>query len=153
MTAKEYLEQLRWIDREIESKEGEIEVLRARAEGRSSPRITDMPRSGGGTDNTDVIIRMAELEKYISEQKRRLIDLKRRVTRQIYGLKDPRSRVILSCRYLQKQKWEEIEKHLAYEHSSMMKLHKKALKEFELAYPSIKRIKNCGRTKGYKNPH
>lgn len=141
MTVKEYLKQLWWIDREINEKIKELEYLQEKAKSCSSPEITGMPKNTGAKDKiSDVIIKLVDLQTYINMQTDKLIDLKTQITKQICGLRDQRSRVILSCRYLRQEKWEDIEEELKYEKSYLMRLHKKALKEFERAYPQIRKL-------------
>ncbi|MBR4907774.1 MAG: DUF1492 domain-containing protein [Bacteroidales bacterium] len=141
MTAKEYLKQLWWLDREINEKLHEIDYLRAKAEGCSSPEISGMPKGSGGKDKiSDMVIKIVDLQTYINMKTDQLIDLRARITKQICGMKNQKSRVILSCRYLRKEKWEDMEKELAYEKSSLMRFHKKALKEFEKEYPEIREL-------------
>lgn len=141
MTAKEYLKQLWLIDKEINSKLSELEYLRTKAENCSSPEMTGMPRSAGGKDKiSSVIIKLVELEKYINARMDNLINLRAAIIKQIDGLKNRRSRIILSARYVRLQKWESLEKELAYERSSLMQWHRKALKEFEQTYPWIRSL-------------
>ena len=138
MTAKEYLTQLWWIDKEINEKFREMEYLRSKAESCSPVEISGMPHGSGGKDKlSDVIVKLVDLQTYLDMQTDKLIDLRTTITKQICGMSNQRSRVILSCRYLRKQKWETIEKELNYERSSLMKAHRKALKEFENKYREI----------------
>lgn len=141
MTAKEYLMQLWWLDYEIEEKMKEMDYLRAKAEGCSSPEMTGMPKGSGAKDRiSDVIIKIVDLSAYIDMKTDQLIDLRETITKQIDGMKSGRSRVILAYRYLFREKWDNIEKAMHYEKSSLMKMHRKALKEFEHHYPSIRRL-------------
>lgn len=141
MTAKEYLKQLKWIDREIHGKLEEIEYLRVKAQGYRSPGITDMPRGTGARDKTsDVIIKLVDLEAYVNTQTDKLIDLWEKIAKQIGGMEDQKSRVILSCRYLRMEIWEEIEEELSYEKSYLHRLHRIALEQFEHQYPEIQKM-------------
>ena len=141
MTAKEYLTQLWWIDKEINEKFREMEYLRSKAESCSPVEISGMPHGSGGKDKlSDVIVKLVDLQTYLDMQTDKLIDLRTTITKQICGMKNQKSRVILSCRYLRKEKWEDMEKELAYEKSSLMRFHKKALKEFEKEYPEIREL-------------
>ena len=141
MTAKDYLQQLWWIDEEIEEKMREMDYLRTKAEGCSSPEMTGMPKGSGAKDRiSDVIIKIVDLSAYIGMKTDQLIDLRATITKQIDRMKNGRSRVILSHRYLLHEKWDDIEQAMHYEKSSLMKMHRKALKEFEHHYPSIRRL-------------
>lgn len=139
MTAKEYLNQLRWLNREINEKIEESEYLRAKAEGRKSLKISDMPKGKETKDGSiDAVIKLVDLQVYIDARTDELIDLRSTITKQIHELKNQRSRTVLAYRYLQQMPWEMISKKLAYDKSSLHHIHRKALKEFEKAYPEIK---------------
>ena len=144
MTAKEYLQQLWWIDKEIGEKQKELAELRAKAESVGSQEITGMPKAGTGKDKISaIVVKMVDLQAHINMQIDRLIDLKAVATKQIGGLKNPKSRVVLSARYLrgkEERKWERIAEELHYEESYLLRLHRKALKEFEHRYTEIRKI-------------
>ena len=139
MTAKEYLQQLWWIDKEINEKMKELDYLRVKAEGCSSPEISGMPKGSGAKDKiSNVIIKIVDLQTYINMKTDELIDLRAKITKQICGLKNQKSRVILSCRYLRHEKWEEIGEEMDYGERQLQRIHQRALKEFERAYPEIR---------------
>ena len=144
MTAKEYLQQLFWIDKEIEEKQKELAELRTKAESVGSQEITGMPKAGNGKDKISaIVVKIVDLQAHINLKIDQLIDWKAVVTRQIEGMKNPKSRVVLSARYLRRKeerKWEQIAKDLNYEESYLLRLHRKALKEFERKYPEIRKI-------------
>lgn len=143
MTAKEYLKQLWWIDQEINEKIKELDYLRERAGSCSAPEATGMPKGGGAKDKiSEVIIKLVDLQTYIDAETDKLIDLRTKITKQICKLRDQRSRVILSCRYIRQMKWEDIEAELHYEKSTLMRVHRKALMDFEHAFPEIKKYRN-----------
>lgn len=144
MTAKEYLQQLWYIDREIDEKVRQIEYLRTKAEGCSQAETTGAPRGTGGKDKiSDIVIKMVDLQTYINIRWDDLIDLRETITRQIDGLKNQKSRLVLSARYLREKKersWNILERDLNYERSTLLKLHRKALREFERRYPEIRKL-------------
>ena len=142
MTAKKYLQQLWWIDKEINEKNKELEELRVQAENCSSPEMTGMPKGSGTKDKlSETVAKIVDLQNYVNELTDRMIDLRAEITRQISSMPDQRSRIILSCRYLRRKRqdraWEKISKELYYDINTVMILHKKALKQFEQQYPGI----------------
>ena len=156
MTAKEYLSQMLWLDREINNGIEQLEELRVKAEGLSQTAPTGMPHgSGGGDKLAQRVVRIVELQEYVNDQTDRLIDLRMEITQQIDRMKNQKNRVVLQCRYLRCMKWADIERELHYEHSSMMKRHKTALKEFERLNPTIRNQKRDKRKNqnGYTFPH
>ena len=144
MTAKEYLQQLWYIDRELDEKARQIEYLRTKAENCSQADPSGMPKGAGGKDKiSDIVIRMVDLQTYISIRWDDLVDLREKITRQINGLKNPRSRIVLEARYLRKKEersWNILERDLNYEKSSLLRIHRKALREFERRYPEIRKM-------------
>lgn len=144
MTAKEYLQQLWYIDRELDEKARQIEYLRAKAENCSQADPSGMPKGAGGKDKiSDIVIRMVDLQTYISIRWDDLVNLREKITRQINGLKNPRSRIVLEARYLRKKEersWNILERDLNYEKSSLLRIHRKALREFERRYPEIRKM-------------
>ena len=139
MTAKKYFQQLWWLDREIDEKIKELGYLRARAEGCSAPEITGMPKGQAEHDRVaDQVAKLVDLQKYINDQWDKLIDLQTMITKQICELEDQKSRIILSCRYLRHQKWEDIGRELHYDKSTIMRIHKEALHRFERQHPEIR---------------
>ncbi|MBQ9031851.1 MAG: DUF1492 domain-containing protein [Parasporobacterium sp.] len=142
MTAKEYLRQLWWLDHEIDEKYRELEYLRELAAGCSSPEITGMPKGNSGKDKiSDVVVRMVDLQTYINFRTDQLIGLKEKIIKQIDEMPDPRNRILLSCRYVRRQKWDEISRRMSYDKSHILKLHKKALAEFESVHPEIRKLR------------
>ena len=145
MTAKKYFQQLWLLDEEIDENNREMDELRTREENCSSPEITGMPRGSGTKDKlSEIVAKLVDLQQYVNEQTDRLIDLRAEITRQINEMKDQRSRVILSKRYLRKNRqdraWGKIAKELHYDEKTIMRLHKKALKQFENEHPKIKML-------------
>ena len=143
MTARKYFQQLWWLDDEINEKMKQLDELRNRAENCSAPEMTAMPRGSGTKDRlSDLVAKMVDLENYINDQTDRLIDLKAEITKQIDSMKDQRCRLILSRRYLrcsrQERAWEKIAKELHYDKSTLMDIHRTALKLFEEQHPEIR---------------
>lgn len=140
MTAKEYLSQLKWLDKEIDEKQMELAYLRSRAENCSAPEMSDMPKGSGRKQQLDdVIIKIVDLQNYINVRIDTLIDLREKIIRQLDGIRDGRSRTILWRRYVLYEKWEHIERSLHYERTYLARLHMKALKEFTRLHPEIKK--------------
>ena len=143
MTAKKYFQQLWLLDEEIDEKIREMDELRTQAENCSSPEMTGMPRGSGTKDKlSEIVTKLVDLQSYVNEQTDRLIDLRAEITRQINEMKNQRSRIILSKRYLRKNRqdraWEKIAKEMHYDKSTLMDIHRKALRQFEHDHPEIK---------------
>lgn len=142
MTAKEYLKQIWWVDREINEKMSELEYLQTKAEGLGGSGSQGAQSKGNTKDKISaIVIKIVDLQTYINMQTDKLIDLRTKITKQICKMRDQKSRVILSCRYIRHMKWEQIEKELHYEQRTLMRIHRNALKEFEAMYPQIRKLK------------
>lgn len=141
MTAREYLEQIEGLKKELEEYEHRMDYLRAKAEGVASPQVTDMPRGGGTYDMTHYAIALAEVETQYNAIWDEYINLRRRVIKQISRIKDPAMEKLLSCRYLWFMPWKDIAEAIDYsEDHARGYLFKKALHEFARKNPKIKQI-------------
>lgn len=144
MTAKEYLKQLWYVDDEINEKLREIEYLRTKAENCSAAESDGMPKGAGTYDKiSEIVIRIVDLQTYVNIRMEDLFAMREKITKQIDGLKNQQSRIILSARYLRKKEergWGQLMKDLNYESSSIHRLHRSALREFEQTYPGIRKL-------------
>ena len=81
MKAKEFLQQLLKIDRQIENKQDEQEHWKSVAAGTASKFGTERVQSSGNPDKmADAIGKYIELEKEITQEIDRLIDKRREIT-------------------------------------------------------------------------
>lgn len=138
MTAKEYLEQVR-------HKQAEIENLK-----RDKEAVKDMLYSLGGGDegervqssrNNDkfgtLFSRIDEMERKIDDKIIDLMQFRMKVSEQINALDNVSYITILNCRYIHFQSWEKIARSAFDEERnvrSVQKLNGLALQEFEKKY-------------------
>lgn len=131
MTAKEYLSQVRFIDRLINSKLEQLSRLRETAT-KATTTISDMPRS----DSPDLqsmettVVKMIDMEREINTDIDRLVDLKRATVAAIAALKNTEQQLVLEQRYLCYKSWEQIAEELCYSVRHVTRLHGEALKNF-----------------------
>ena len=101
MNAKEFLEQVRYVDRAIDSKLEQVHRLRNEAT-KATSLVSDMPR--GGSPNLqrleDTIIKIIDLEHEINRDIDRLVDMKTAARASINQIANPDERLILELRYL-----------------------------------------------------
>lgn len=111
MTAKEYLEQIENIDVRIKSLAMQEYRLRNKQGDEKS---------------------LKELIGLIKNLRNESIELQKKITAEIYSLKDNRYSVLLAEKYLNGATWEEITLMLGYKDEKYVRttLHSKALKEF-----------------------
>ena len=131
MNSKEFLEQVRYVDRAIDSKLEQVHRLRNEAT-KATSLVSDMPR--GGSPNLqrleDTIIKIIDLEHEINRDIDRLIDLKKAARVSINAMANPDERLILELRYLCYKTWPEIAESMCFCESHIHRLHGFALLNF-----------------------
>lgn len=136
ITAKEYLYQLWNLDREIEIKYRELEKLKSQVGIKARPDSGDDVVYSGGTSDPvfDYVAKVIKLENQLDKKIDRLINLKARITKQIDGMESRTFRNILTCRYVLMENWDQVAKDCGYERRQCIRLHGKALQDFERKY-------------------
>ena len=132
MTAKEYLLQAYLLEERIDSKLEQVEALRSLAT-KSTAIIRSHPGSGGGNDSfmEDVIIKIVDMEREITAEMERMVDLKKEIAETISRVEDQALRTLLEMRYLCYRDWPEIKKAMGYSNASIHRMHKQALEIVE----------------------
>lgn len=136
MTAKEYLRQLWNLDREIEIKYRELEELRAQIGIKAQPDPNENVGHSGNTSDpvSDIAVRIVQMEHRINRKIDRLINLKRKISEQIDGMENRNYRMILTCRYVLMQTWDDVADSVGYSIQNCYIIHGKALQEFYNQY-------------------
>jgi len=131
LNAKEFLEQVRYVDRAIDSKLEQVHRLRNEAT-KATSLVSDMPR--GGSPNLqrleDTIVKIIDLEQEINRDIDRLIDMKIGARESINAMVSPDERLILEMRYLCYKTWTEIAETIGCSESNIYRLHGFALANF-----------------------
>jgi len=140
MTAKEFLQQYRQIDREIYERHEEIVRLRSRAE-RITATLTGMPGGGPPSDWTDIVARIVELTEEMDVRTRELVRTGEQIEELIDGMVDPAERRCIRLRYVNGHSWLTIARKMHYSHSGIMSLHARALASFTALWKSAD---SCG---------
>lgn len=136
MTAKEYLRQLWNLDREIEIKYRELEELRTQIGIKAQPDPNENVGHSGNTSDpvSDIAVRIVQMEHRINRKIDRLINLKRKITAQIDGMENRNYRMVLTCRYVLMQTWDDVAESVGYERRQCIRIHGMALQEFARKY-------------------
>lgn len=135
MTAKEYLSQGFYLDKEINEKILEIEKLVSDM-CRCTQQFSDMPPDEHNDNSAELkmanyIDKHNELENEINDEIDQLDRIKSEIRKRILKVKNPKCRLVLLKRYWRFLKWEQIQEEMGYEEtSSVHKLHRKAIREF-----------------------
>ena len=131
MNAKEFLEQVRYVDRAIDSKLEQVQKLRDEST-KATSLVSDMPRSSSPNLQRleDTIIKIIDLEHEINRDIDWLVDLKKAARVSINAMTNPDERLILELRYLCYKSWVEIAEELGFSESNVYRLHGLALANF-----------------------
>lgn len=128
MTAKQYLNRVRRVDKEITALLNLIQRTRD-----SITKITQA-YDGDGTQSTKdphKFDRLAELESLVDEKIDEQLALKTEILKTISKLTDRRYRLILTEYYLDMKTWEQVAVDLNYSYMHVTRLHGYALKGVE----------------------
>lgn len=131
MTKKEFREII-YLDHLINSKIRLLDNLKFnRLQVKSMQLKTDVVQeSRNGNRQEDLIIKIMDLEKEITKDIDNLVNEKRRAKTVIDKLDGP-YRLVMSMRYLECMKWEEIAYRIGYSIQAVYKIHGQALKRVE----------------------
>lgn len=136
MTAKEYLYQIWNLDREIEIEYRALEKVRSQIGVMPKPDPdTNVGRSGTTSDPVFAYVaKVQKLEAIINKKIDKQIDLRMKITMQIDGMENRTYRNILKCRYILMLPWDQVAESVGYERRQCLRLHGRALQEFERKY-------------------
>jgi len=129
---KDYLNKVRYIDNEIDAKEEIKARMRERLVSVKATQHREIDVQGGKRKtNEDRILDYIEYSEQINELIDKLIDMKMTVIEQIENIDDGLYRTILTERYINNRKWDDIADILDYEDSRpIFRAHNDALREF-----------------------
>lgn len=122
---KFFLQQLSFLNEEIEALQSECELIKATIYSKEKVVETNVVNSG------DQIMRLMNTHELINEKVDELIDLKIQVSNEIDYIDDRKFRIILRERYINMRSWEYIAGKLTYEVRHIHRLHGNALIAFE----------------------
>lgn len=130
MTTKEYLLQIKLLDKKIEANLELLDTLRAKLVSVTSKFDENKVQSSGGVNFDDTLARVVDLEAKINKEIDNYINLKAKVSSEINGMKDNTLALILFKRYVLNKTLAEIAKELNYSYDHVRHLHGQALMEF-----------------------
>ena len=129
MTTKAYLSQARLLDARIDSKLEQVERLRSLSE-RVTTTLSFSPKGAGGANRTEYCIeRIWQLEKEVTEDIDRLVDMKSGIRGAIERVENDKYRLLLEYRYLCGYTWEKIAEKMALELRWVYRIHGAALQK------------------------
>ena len=132
MDTKEYLNQVRNLDKRINLKLKEKETLK---DLRDKITVNAEDEKVSGTKDKDslekTIIKLVDLEKEINKDIDKLVDLRNEIRDVINKVNDFNNQLILEMRYIGGKSWDEIAMFMEYDRRTVFRFHGKALKEVE----------------------
>ena len=129
MTAKEYLSQAFYLNRQIKAKEKRLEWLREIAPG-PSMRFSQEEKSKGDPRSSlveEAALKVVELEEEIASDILDLVRVMKDIASAISRVDSMECRTILEMRYLSFMEWDEIISRMGYSRSYVFRLHGEAL--------------------------
>lgn len=126
--AKQWLKRYGDALQDIERLNGELAHLTAKQEGAKAIQYTDMPRAPGiDGDLSDLFAQRDEIRRRIIKAMTRANGIMAGVQAAIEQVQDPGERAVLSARYIQRLKWEDVAEATYYSISWVYEVHGRAL--------------------------
>lgn len=138
MTAKEYLEQLIVLDKEINSKQLRLITLRDIVVN-TTPTYEEesVQHSRKRNPLEDIMAKIVDLDREIDEDIDKLVDLKAEVWEQLDKLSDERLKRILWLKYAERKSGKYIAENMGLTSRHIRRLHLQALVSFEKIFIKI----------------
>ena len=135
MTTKDYLNQISRLNRMINNKLSEISQLRELACSVSAIRNEEKVQTSPKADSIGTAIsKIDEMERDIERTIDKYTKKKNLIISQIEGMDDELHYNVLFSRYIEKKTFEVIATEMSYSFRNIIRIHGRALKEFERKY-------------------
>lgn len=132
MTVKEYLRRVRDAERELRAVEREYQRAR---DDITNLKAMEYDRDKVGNshigDLSDAIVTLEKYAERVNARWDELIAFREEAKKQLEQIKDWRYRAVLEQRYLLGESWEQIAVGMGYNYRWILRLHGKALQEFQ----------------------
>lgn len=128
MTAKEFLQQYRNADREINAKLDDIHHLRETAVKVTEVLTPDKIQASRENRMEAIVAKIVDMEREVDEKIDQLQEIKKQVESAIVSVPEARCRDVLRLRYINGMTWEKIAVELNFTYQWVCILHGRALK-------------------------
>lgn len=128
MTAKQYMNRVRRVDKEIKALDNLLQKTRDDMEKTTQKYDSDGSQS---TKDPHKFDRLMELESLIDQKISDQLALKAETLETIGRLKDRRQRIVLTEYYLNMKTWEQVAVEINYSWRNVMNIHGHALQEIQ----------------------
>lgn len=130
---KTHLQKLWCLNETIKSNMRDLENLRRLSESIGGSNFEERTKGGERKNKLqDCVIKIVDLEREIEQQVSEYVAYKRKLIKAIDLHKDEKERLLLRLRYIEYLTWEEISDKMNYSARQIYRLHKQALKNFEM---------------------
>lgn len=137
MDAKQYLSQISRLNRTIQNKLSEISQLRELSFGIKAVANEERVQTTPNFDKIgSSIAKIDEMERNLDKMIDEYVDKKNKIIQQIDSIEDEVLYGILFARYIEKKTFEKIATEMNYSFRQIIRLHGKALYEFDKMYGS-----------------
>lgn len=132
-TAREQLQEIEQIGKEIRAKKATLQALKDIARGIGSASMDGMPRgkNSAGSRLADILCKAVDLETEIAADEKALNDQKYCLLERIDGLDNAEYRMVLTEHYFNRRSWTDIAKTMHYSRRWIFTICDKALEELD----------------------
>ncbi len=131
MTAKEYLMQVRYLDKLINAKISELDKLEKQITSLHSVTLGDKVKFSAGWNSIQrTVDKIIDMRTEINDEIDRLVDLKAVIRKQLNSLNDNRFISVMIEYYINSRTFEQIAEDMNYSNRQVIRIHGKALKKF-----------------------
>lgn len=130
MEPKEYLNQIRYIDKDIASRIEEKNKLKSSVEIKTTSFNDNKVQETTSGRYDDKYTKYIEISESINQKIDELFDLKMKVSNEIDAIDKSEQRIVLRMRYINLRPFEEIAVYLSYDIRQIHRIHGAALVEF-----------------------
>ena len=135
MNTKQYLKQISRLDRMIQNKLGELYKLKSMACSITiAPKDTNIQTSSDKDKLGSTVAKIVDLETEIDNMVGEFVDKRRKIVDQIDNMENDDYYHVLSMRYIEGKKFEDISKETKWSERQVFRLHDKAISDFERIY-------------------
>ena len=135
MDTKQYLSQIKRLDRQIQNKLSELYNLKMMARSISVSNEGERVQTSGNKDQLGAVVaKIVDMEKEVDKMVDLFVDTRSEIISQIDSMDDLDSYDILSMRYVAGKTFHEISEKTGWSIRKVFSLHGKALLEFEKKY-------------------
>lgn len=135
MDTKQYLSQIKRLDRQIQNKLSELYNLKMMASSISVSNEGERVQTSGNKDQLGAVVaKIVDMEKEVDKMVDLFVDTRSKIISQIDSMDDLDSYDILSMRYVAGKTFHEISEKTNWSIRKVFSLHGKALLEFEKKY-------------------